>query len=118
MKLIIAGSRLLDVDADFIQHIINYYKLNNVTEIVSGGAIGIDRSGERFALLNKLGLKRFLPDHKLGKVAPLLRNKEMAAYGDVLLLIWDGESKGSNNMKINMSLQHKPIFEVILRREE
>jgi hypothetical protein len=39
----------------------------------------------------------------------------MAEEGDALLLIWDGESKGSANMKKEMLFKKKPIYEVILR---
>jgi hypothetical protein len=37
----------------------------------------------------------------------------MAEYGDALLLIWDGKSKGSKNMKARMKGMQKPVFEVI-----
>jgi hypothetical protein len=39
----------------------------------------------------------------------------MADYADALLLIWDGESKGSANMKKNMEKQNKKVYEVILK---
>jgi hypothetical protein len=39
----------------------------------------------------------------------------MAEEADALLLIWDGESKGSANMKKEMLFKNKPVYEVILR---
>jgi hypothetical protein len=39
----------------------------------------------------------------------------MAEEGDELLIIWDGESKGSANMKSQMLLLKKPVHEIILR---
>lgn len=38
----------------------------------------------------------------------------MAEYGDALLLIWDGKSRGNASMKKEMQKQNKPIFEVVL----
>jgi hypothetical protein len=40
----------------------------------------------------------------------------MVDYADVLLLIWDGESRGSKNMKETMIKLGKPVYEVILRK--
>jgi hypothetical protein len=40
----------------------------------------------------------------------------MAEYADALLLIWDGESKGSLNMKQRMIGLKKPVYEVVLKR--
>jgi hypothetical protein len=39
----------------------------------------------------------------------------MAEYADALLLIWNGESRGSANMKENMVKLGKPVYEVILK---
>jgi uncharacterized phage-like protein YoqJ len=38
----------------------------------------------------------------------------MAEYADALLLIWDGESRGSKNMLFNMKKLGKQVFEVKL----
>ena len=50
-----------------------------------------------------------------GKAAGPIRNRKMAEYGDALLLIWDGTSKGSSNMKIEMEKRNKPIYEIIIK---
>jgi hypothetical protein len=49
---------------------------------------------------------------KYGNRAGPLRNKKMAVYGDRLLLIWDGESKGSLSMKKAMLEMNKPVYEI------
>jgi len=131
MKLIIAGSRNITVDSDFIISLCLLFKIKP-QEIVSGTAKGIDKSGENFYYHMKrngsaiLGLhsppvdkiKRFYPDwNKYNKAAGHIRNKQMAEYADALLLIWDGESRGSANMKENMQKIKKPIYEIILRSE-
>lgn len=116
MKLIIAGSRHLYVTydqlADFLTENLGCW--SHVTEIVSGGARGIDASGEDFAKRYELKLTQFPAEwYKHGKSAGPKRNLQMAMYADALLLIWDGQSKGSANMKARMLGMNKPVIEVI-----
>lgn len=116
MKLIIAGTRSFDLRADFIRELVDIFNLKP-TLIFSGGASGVDRSGEWYAenIANR-PFKIIMADWKNhGKAAGPIRNKRMAEYADALLLIWDGESRGSKNMKEEMMKLKKPIYEVILR---
>lgn len=94
----------------------------NPSEVVSGTAGGVDRSGENFVRIHAnrgypdVTLKQFPADWDThGKAAGHIRNKQMADYADALLLIWDGESKGSANMKATMLKLNKPVYEVILK---
>lgn len=115
MKLIIAGTRTIEKSAYQIQGAMSLFHIFP-TEIVSGGASGIDQAGEAYAELHGRPIKRFLADWaKHGRSAGPIRNKEMAEYADALLLIWNGESNGSRNMKANMDGRNKPIYEVIIR---
>lgn len=92
MKLAIIGSRTL-----WISNLQDYIP-DNVTEIVSGGAKGVDRQAAAFAKEHRILLTEFLPDYKLyGKAAPLKRNEEIAAYADMVLAFWDGVSKGTKH---------------------
>lgn len=116
MKLIIAGGRDLIITTKQIREFINFFNLQP-SIIVHGGATGIDSCGSNYA--NEWGLSSsvFLPEwDKHRKAAGPIRNKEMAESADALLLIWDGESKGSKNMKENMLKLNKPVYEVILRK--
>jgi hypothetical protein len=119
VKLIVAGSRHLDIwfqlVAEFASMAVKQGTFQTITEVVSGGANGADAAGEVFASEYNLPIKRFEADwEKYGKSAGPKRNKQMAEYGDALLLIWDGKSRGSKNMRDNMLLEGKPIYEVIL----
>lgn len=97
MKAIIAGSRNITSYSALLE-CINSAKLD-MTEVVSGNAKGVDRLGERYAKENDIELKIFPADWLLhGKKAGPIRNKRMAEYAHVLILLWDGESKGSKNM--------------------
>ena len=118
MKLIIAGSRTLDLGPDFIAQYLGATGWNGVVidEVVSGTANGVDKTGEQFADDCLIPVKRFPADWDThGKAAGHIRNKQMADYADALLLIWDGESRGSKNMKETMLKLGKPVYEVILK---
>lgn len=121
MKLIIAGKRTISPVFGFIDNSIKLLGVTKgivegITEVVSGGARGIDTEGEHWADRRGCQIKRFLPDwDKHGKAAGPIRNRQMAEYGDALLLIWDGESRGSASMKKEMEKLGKPVYEVILK---
>ena len=122
MKLIIAGGRDLFVSSLFIDHAMDHFGIpdpsdaNPPEEIVSGRATGIDSCGEMYASDAGVPIKYFPADwNKLGRSAGPIRNAQMAEYADALLLIWDGISRGSANMKNQMERLNKPVYEVILR---
>ena len=117
MKVIIAGSRTI-VNKEIVFNIIENSKFN-ITEIVSGTAQGIDSLGEQFAIKNNIKISKFIPSWKdLGKIAGIIRNKEMAQYADSLIAIWDGESKGTRHMIEYMSKIKKPVEVHILKKRE
>ena len=69
MKIAIIGSRTLKIDD------IEKYIPDNVTEIVSGGAMGVDLSAREYAVKRGIKLSEFLPEYeKYKKGAPLKRN--------------------------------------------
>lgn len=118
MRLIIAGSRHLDVSTHYIEETLHTFGIavKDITEVVSGNAQGIDHNGEEFSIefLNKEA-KGFPADWSRGSIAGSERNELMAEYSDALLLIWDGKSDGSADMKMQMMKLRKPIYEVTLR---
>jgi len=108
MKTVIAGSRNIQsmhiliealVEADF-----------EITEVVSGGARGVDLMGEEYAKLKGIPIKRFIPDWSVGKWAGFARNKEMAKYADAAVILWDGKSRGTKNMIDNARKEGLKVF--------
>ncbi len=90
MKIAIIGSRGLTVKD------LGRFLPPNVTEIVSGGAKGIDTCAAAYAAQRGLKLTEFLPDYKAyGKSAPLRRNLEIIDYADAVYAFWDGSSRGT-----------------------
>lgn len=99
MKVIIAGSREGFTIEDVRIAVLNREFYGVITEVVSGGARGVDRLGEQWAKENDIPVKQFLPDWDgLGKKAGHVRNREMGDYADALIALWDGESKGTKGM--------------------
>ena len=90
MKVAVIGSRGLSVSD------LGRYLPKNTTEIVSGGAKGVDTSAREYAKSNGIKLTEFLPEYtKYGRSAPLKRNITIIEYSDIVLAFWDGKSRGT-----------------------
>ena len=115
MKLIIAGSRhFTNLSNEYIGKLIKSFDLIP-SSVVCGCARGVDMAGEYWAGLNEIPIVHFHPEwDRYGSKAGPIRNRKMAAFADALLLIWDGESSGSRNMKQEMLLLGKSVYEVVL----
>jgi hypothetical protein len=114
MKTIIAGTRTFN-DYELLETKLTEFRLtHDITEIVSGGAIGADRLGEVYAMRNDIPIKPFPAKWvKHGKAAGPIRNRQMAEYADQLIVFWDGQSKGTENMIDSMDKQKKPVYMVL-----
>lgn len=109
MKVIIAGTRLVR-DYKVVVETINRSGFE-ITEVVSGCAIGPDTLGEQWARANNIPIKEMPANWNLhGKGAGPIRNRQMADYADAAIIIWDGESRGTRNMIENMVRAKKPYF--------
>lgn len=109
MKTAIIGSRTLTVDD------LGEYIPEGTTEIVSGGAKGIDSAAREYAQNNGLLLTEFLPEYKLyGRAAPLKRNIQIIEYADFVLAFWDGESHGTKYVIDSCKEQNIPHAVILL----
>lgn len=94
MKVIIAGPR--DYSPPF-SRVVQAVKESGfeITEVVSGGAKGVDSRAEVWAGASSIPCRRFLPDWGAhGKAGGPIRNREMAAYADALVVM---KRKGQNS---------------------
>lgn len=90
MKVAVIGSRGLSVSD------LGRYLPENTTEIVSGGAKGVDTSARKYALAHRIKLTEFLPEYtRFGRSAPLKRNITIIEYSDIVIAFWDGKSRGT-----------------------
>lgn len=65
-------------------------------QVVSGGAAGADTLGAEWAKANGVPLRVLRPDyHAHGPAAPHVRNAAIVAAADVVLVVWDGQSRGT-----------------------
>lgn len=116
MKTIIAGSRGCHDFKIVCKAIQESGFSDEISEIVSGGALGVDKLGEKFAAKFDIPVKIFLANwKKYDKVAGMVRNKEMADYGDALIAIWDGESRGTFNMIQEAEKRNLKVFKYIYK---
>lgn len=107
MRLAIIGSRKApkNIAVDILP-----YVPADATEIVSGGAEGVDKAAEDIAAALSLPLRRFLPNYeRYGKRAPLMRNLEIIAYADEVLAFWDGSSRGTMHSVAECIRSGKPV---------
>jgi hypothetical protein len=86
-------------------------KFPQITEVVSGAAVGFDDLGENYAHANDIPIRQFKPQYEiLGQyLAPKARNNTMAQYADALIAIWDGYSGGTRHMISAMRELNKPV---------
>lgn len=104
MRVAIIGSRGLQIED------LEKYLPNGVTEIVSGGARGVDSSAKKFANTHGIKLTEFLPDYKrYGRSAPLKRNITIIENADMVLALWDGISRGTKYVIDNCKKRNIPI---------
>lgn len=97
MRVLIAGSRSIGSAAAVDRALAHAIKLGlDITEVVSGGALGVDRLGVMWARERGIPMRLHEPDwHGLGKRAGLIRNQEMVKTSDAVVALHDGVSKGT-----------------------
>ena len=104
MKLLIVGSRSIK-DFDFSPYI-----SQEVDTIISGGAKGVDTLAEKLA--DKLHISKYImrPQYDIyGRAAPIKRNEQMVSIADAVLVVWDGQSRGTQNTIRFAKKLNKPL---------
>ena len=104
MKIAIVGSRNVIIEN------FDDYIPSECTEIVSGGARGIDTCARLWAEKKTLTVTEFLPDYaRYGRGAPMVRNRLIVDYADAVVAFWDGKSKGTAYTVTYAQKQGKPV---------
>lgn len=112
MKVAIVGSRKLQID-DF-----SAYLPKNVEQIISGGAKGIDTCAAEYAKAHGIDLVEILPDYAgFGRAAPLRRNEVIVDLADLVLIFWDGSSRGTKHVIACCEKSGKQ-FQIYYRKEQ
>ena len=104
MKVAVIGSRGIFID-DF-----GRYLPENTTEILSGGARGVDSCAENDARKYPIPFIVFLPVYeKFGRCAPLKRALEIVENADLMLAFWDRNSRGTKHVIDNCRKTGWPV---------
>ena len=112
MKVAVIGSRGLLVDD------LEQYLPDDTTEIISGGAKGVDASAREYALRHGLKLTEYLPEYsRYGRAAPLKRNITIIENADLVLAFWDGTSRGTKFVIDNCEKRNIPIKIYVFTKE-
>jgi len=99
MRTIIAGSRTI-TDPKVVEEAVAASGFT-ITEVVCGGAAGVDTLGKNWAIDRGIPVKMFPADWEThGKAAGPIRNSEMAVYAEQAICIFDvqAECKGTKDM--------------------
>jgi predicted Rossmann fold nucleotide-binding protein DprA/Smf involved in DNA uptake len=109
MKTAIIGSR------SFTNYHIFCEKIQNIdvdiTEIISGGAIGADSLAARYATEKGIKLTILKPDWKTkGKSAAMLRNKDIVNASELVIAFWNGSSPGTKHALSYAKSKHIPVI--------
>ena len=125
MKVIIAGPRYKDpvnkIPFDNYSLVVQAIEQSGyeITEVVCGMAIGVDRLGETWAIANTISVNEMPANfNKYGKAAGPIRNREMAEYADAAVIVWDGKSRGTRNMINEMIRKKKPYYLLMTESED
>jgi hypothetical protein len=110
MKVVISGSRTY-ANKDIVYTALKNSGYN-ITELISGHANGVDKLGEQWAREHNIPVTLFAPQYDLheSKIAPLIRNEQMADYGDALIAVWYNKSHGTAHMIKCMKDLNKPTI--------
>ena len=113
MKIAVIGSRNLRVEN------LEDYLPAECTEIVSGGAKGIDECAAKYATAHGVKLMEFQPQYETyGRAAPIIRNKQIVDYADSVLAFWDGKSKGTLSVIRHCEKTKKPCKIILFEQEQ
>ena len=109
MKVAVVGSRNLTINN------LGDYLPEDTTEIISGGARGIDRCAREYAKSHNIKLTEFLPEYeRYGRSAPLKRNLQIIRCADMVLAFWDGKSHGTRFVIENCKKENVPVKVITL----
>ena len=95
MKTVIAGSRSIgrlsprkwdyEMLVALIEKAVQDSQIQ-ITEVISGGAGGPDRAGEKWAESKSIPVTQIKPNWKLGRGAGLIANKELVEHAEALVV--------------------------------
>ncbi len=101
-KIIISGGRDFENEEMFNSIIADYIPTRDSNvQILHGGAKGADNLAKKYAEFHSISAIEYKAYwNKHGKGAGPIRNEEMAKVADICIAFWNGNSKGTLNMRL------------------
>ena len=94
MKIAIIGSREFK-QMNLVEETLFYRLPYFNTEVITGGAKGIDTYVEEYCKRKKIPCEVIIPINPKDKLSYLFRNVEIITKADKIIAFWDGKSKGT-----------------------
>ena len=124
IKLAIVGSRDITDYVIFRRYALGaFYMLGfgiaDVEEVISGGADGADEIGMDFSVRNIIDFTMHIPEWKtIGVKDAFDRNEVIARECDAAIVLWDGDSRGTQNTINRLHDYEKPhiLVQVLVRK--
>jgi hypothetical protein len=114
MKVAIIGSRTF-TDYELLKKTCDMLE---ITHITSGGAIGSDKLGERYAEENNIPTTIYFPDYKkYGRSAAMIRNGDIVKDVDLVIAFHDGHSTGTIDAISKAEKLNKKILKIEFKNE-
>lgn len=112
MTLAIIGTRTPTIDYDkWLRLLLSHIDISEVTQVVSGGAKGIDSYAKRFAEVYTLPLVEYIPEFsKFGRIAALLRNIDIVKVADIVIAFPSNNSRGTFHAIREAEKLNKPVI--------
>jgi GH18 family chitinase len=116
MKIAIVGSRSFTDYEKLRKFILDHINIEDISLVVSGGAIGADTLAEKFAKEYSIEKKIFIPQwDTYGKKAGFMRNIDIVKSSDIVFAFWDGQSKGTKST-ITLASEYDKVVHVYVTR--
>jgi hypothetical protein len=111
MRTVIAGSRHF-TDGKKLEQELNRIPYE-ITKVLSGCARGADSLGEWWAQNHKVPIEQYPAEwDTYGRSAGFVRNEKMAKNCDLVIVFWDGNSKGTKHM-IDLAIKYEKELLVV-----
>lgn len=111
MRIAIVGSRNFKHYSKVAAYFRDHIQPDDI--IVSGGAIGIDKTAENIAKAAHMKTEIYLADWKrYGKSAGAIRNQIIVNMADKVVAFWDGKSPGTK-ITIDMAREANKSIEIV-----
>ncbi|NVO29685.1 SLOG family protein [Hymenobacter lapidiphilus] len=106
----VVGSRDLAHCPALLARLDALHGADEVAAVVSGGARGVDELAAGWARRNRVPMTEYRPDYRAhGPAAPLVRNGQLVAAADLVLVCWDGVSRGTLDAARRAARLGKPM---------